>query len=533
MTLRIRLLPGMILRFNAALLVGLLVAGSPATSAPPDWENPAVIGINKEPGHVFSPPFESRHEAQPAAWRDSSQVESLNGKWKFHYSMRPEDRPIEFYHTNYDVSGWNEIQVPGNWQTQGFGVPIYTNITYPFRRDWPRVTGEPPRDWTAYDHRNPVGSYVRRFTLPKSWRGGEVFIHFGGVESAFYLWINGQKVGYSEGSYTPAEFRVTKYLRPGENTIAVEVYRWSDGSYLEDQDFWRLSGIFRDVFLYRTPVVRLEDYYLRYDLNASLDEVTLALDATVENLGKHDSTADVKAELLDASGKLVWQAKTPVERTPAGASSHVTLGGTLKDVTLWNGESPYCYDLLITLLDQQGRESVVHHHTVGFRKIEFSDKGELLVNGHPVIIKGANRHEHDPDRGRAVTRDTMLRDIELFKQLNVNAVRTSHYPNHPDWYELCDRYGIYVIDEANIESHGYRDEMAREPTYRHAHVDRCERMVLRDRNHPSVVFWSLGNEAGFGDNFVAASQAVRQLDDSLPIHYEQAPDPPTQPTSTA
>ena len=507
-------------------LLYLSAANCTRAEGQPDWENETVIGINKEPGRVFSVPYGTRDEAKSAAWRESSQVRLLNGAWKFRYSKRPEDRPAEFYRTDFDTSDWDDIQVPGNWQTQGYGTPIYTNITYPFKRDWPQVTGEPPHDWTAFEARNPVGSYVRQFELPDAWHDDNVFIHFAGVESAFYLWINGQRVGYSQGSYTPAEFQIGKYLRPGVNTIAVEVYRWCDGSYLEDQDFWRLSGIFRDVFLYRTPEVRLQDYRLRYDFDAPLKDVALALDATVQNLAKVQATAKITAELLDADGTVVWKAQSPEIETQPGEHRAVTLEGQLKDVKKWTGESPNRYQLLITLTDRNGNETVAHRHTVGFRKIEFSDRGELLVNGKPVIIKGVNRHEHDPDRGRTVSAELMLRDIELFKQLNVNAVRTSHYPNHPDWYELCDRYGIYVIDEANIESHGYgygRESLAHVPSYKQAHVDRCQRMVLRDRNHPSIVFWSLGNEAGFGENFVAAAKRVRELDDTRPVHYERAP----------
>lgn len=495
------------------------------SGAQPDWENEQVIGRNKEPGRVFSVPFSSKDEARQSAWRDSSQVKMLNGTWKFHYSKRPEDRPEEFYQPGFDTQDWDTIQVPGNWQTQGFGVPIYTNITYPFRRDWPRVMGEPSTEWTSYEFRNPIGSYRRSFKLPSDWDKEEVFLHFGGVESAFYLWINGELVGYSQGSYTPAEFRITPYLKPGENSIAVEVYRWSDGSYLEDQDFWRLSGIFRDVFLYHTPKTRVQDYHFQQDLDSTYRKASFDVSVNLQNLGDLPEEVTLGAELYSDDGDLVWSSKTS-EKLNKGTNQAVVLSGTLDSVNTWTGETPHCYDLVLTLSDKQGSALSAHRHTVGFRKIEISEQGEFLVNGKPFIFKGVNRHEHDPGRGRAVDIDLMKQDIALFKQLNINSVRLSHYPNHPDWYELCNRHGICMVDEANIESHGYgygEDSLAHRPEYKMAHVDRCERMVLRDRNHPAIVMWSLGNEAGFGDNFIAASKAVRALDDSLPIHYERAP----------
>ncbi|MCA9257854.1 MAG: discoidin domain-containing protein [Planctomycetales bacterium] len=507
--------------------IGVVALGEPrAQAASPDWENEAVIGVNKLPGRVFSPPYATAEEARSAAWRSSSRLASLNGAWKFHYAKRPEERPTTFFEPDFDASGWADIDVPGNWQTQGFGVPIYTNVTYPFRRDWPRVTGEPSRRWTAFEYRNPVGSYRREFTIPDEWNQGEAFIHFGGVESAFYLWVNGKQVGYSQGSYTPAEFRLTPFLQAGKNVIAVEVYRWSDGSYLEDQDFWRLSGIFRDVFLYTTPEVRLQDYRFEQELDAAYANADFSVAATLQNLGNDDANRTVHAELFGPQGALVWSADSAATQVVGGNHAAVQIKGQLEKVAAWTGETPNCYDLVLSVRDDAGHTLSAHRHTVGFRKVELSSQGEFLVNGAPVIFKGVNRHEHDPDRGRAVDIELMKKDISLFKQLNVNSVRLSHYPNHPDWYELCDRNGIYVIDEANIESHGYgygNESLAHPPEYRAAHVDRCERMALRDRNHPAIVMWSMGNEAGYGKNFEAASAAIRALDGSRPIHYERAP----------
>ena len=501
-----------------------MITPSPVAADAPDWENEAVFGINKEPGRVFSMPFASKENALSKDWLESAYVHSLNGDWKFNYVKRPEKRPVDFYKTDYDVSGWKTIKVPGNWQTQGYGVPIYVNQTYPFARNWPKVTDEPRKDWTAHEYRNPVGSYRRTFTLPKDWDGRETFIHFGGVESAFYLWINGEKVGYSQGSYLPAEFHLSKYLKPGENTIAVEVYRWSDGSYLEDQDFWRLSGMFRDVVLYSTPQVVLRDYHLKTDLDADFRDATFKLETHLQNRGGKSAKAGLTAELLDPAGKVVWSEKIKASAVESGKESTTTLEGKLSNPAKWTGDTPNLYQLVLSVTDASGNVLSVHRHTVGFRKVTLSPKGEFLVNGKPIIFKGVNRHEHDADHGRAVSRKSMERDIELFKKFNVNSVRLSHYPNDPYWYELCNKHGIYMIDEANIESHGYyygKDSLSHPPEWEAAHVDRCVRMVERDKNHPAIVMWSLGNEAGPGKNFDTASAAIKKIDPSLPVHYER------------
>ncbi len=491
-----------------------------AVPAAPDWENEQVTRINKEPARVFSMPFPNREEALAKDWRESSRVTSLNGRWDFRFAKRPEERPAGFERPAYSVAGWDAIVVPGNWQTQGHGVPIYTNQTYPFRRDEPRVTSEPPRDWTAFEHRNEVGSYRRTFTLPADWDGQEVFVHFGGVESAFYLWVNGQKVGYSQDSYLPAEFRITPYLKPGENLIAVEVYRWSDGSYLEDQDFWRLSGIFRDVLLYATPKTWLRDYAFRSELSEDLQTaaLTVALDYATLGGGEPGEVA-AALELLDPDGQVAWTA------TAEGSG---VVKGSLDQPQLWTAETPDLYTLVITTSDADGTVLETQRHRVGFRTIGFSDAGEFLVNGRPVIFKGVNRHEHDPDTGRFVSDELMEREVKLLKQLNINCVRTSHYPNHPRFLELCDEYGIYLVAEANIESHGYfygKDSLSHPERWKKAHVERVVDMFERDKNHAAAVVWSLGNEAGPGANFEAASAALRALDQTRPIQYERFPDP--------
>ena len=514
------------MRLPLITLLGFL----PATlsAAAPDWENEQVTAIHKEPARTFSLPFAGRDAAVAKDWRDSSRVMSLNGDWKFRFSKKPEDRPEGFEKPSYDVSSWGGIKVPGNWQTQGHGVPIYTNQTYPFKRDEPRVTSEPPKDWTAYENRNEVGSYRRSFEIPADWKGGEVFIHFGGVESAFYLWVNGEKVGYSQDSYLPAEFRLTPYLKPGENTLAVEVYRWSDGSYLEDQDFWRLSGIFRDVMLYQTPSTWLRDYAFTYQLADDFSSAAFAVAPVLKNLTDKDSTVSAKLELLAPDGSVAWQNTIASLPVAAGAEAKLSIDGTLSSPILWSGETPELYTLVITTLDGTGKELEAQRHRVGFRKIGFSKEGEFLVNGKPVIFKGVNRHEHDPDTGRYVSDESMLNDVLLFKKFNINSVRTSHYPNHPRFLELCDRYGIYMLDEANIESHGYyygEDSLSHPPKWKKAHVERVVDMFQRDKNHASVVIWSLGNEAGPGANFEAASATLRELDRSRPIQYERFPDP--------
>ncbi len=516
------------------LLAALSIASHHHVSAAPDWENEQVTAINKEPARVFSPPFASRDEALSRDWRESSRVMSLNGDWAFQFAKRPEQRAVGFESPDFDVSGWPAIKVPGNWQTQGWGIPIYTNQTYPFRRDEPRVTSEPPHDWTAFENRNEVGSYLRDFTIPADWAGREVFLHFGGVESAFYVWINGKKVGYSQDSYLPAEFRITPYLKSGENKIAVEVYRWSDGSYLEDQDFWRLSGIFRDVMLYAVPSVWLRDYMFEHGPceplagQTTVPELDFKVTARFRNLGAEDATVKAMAELLDPEGKAVWKEKIKGMRIGKAAEREIPLAGKIKSPLLWSGETPHLYTLVITTLGANGRELDAQRHRVGFRSIRISDEGEFLVNGRPVIFKGVNRHEHNPDTGRYVTDDQMLAEVRLMKQFNINSVRTSHYPNHPRWLELCDQFGIYAIDEANIESHGYyygEDSLSHPPRWKPAHVERVVNMVQRDKNHASVVMWSLGNEAGPGANFEAASATLRDLDRSRPVHYERFPDP--------
>jgi beta-galactosidase len=516
----------------ASLIACLYIVSAQAQT--PDWENEHVIAINKEPARATGLSFASVDSAigayamkDPAdawkIWRFSPFHQSLNGQWKFHWVKSPEERPVDFYQADFDVSQWNEIPVPSNWEIQGYGTPIYSNVTYPHLRQPPKIVGNVSRRFTAAQEPNPVGSYRTTFAVPQDWAGRETFIHFDGVASAFYLWINGQKVGYSQGSRTPAEFNITRYLKPGENVLAAEVYRWSDGSYLEDQDFWRLSGIFRDVYLFSTPQVQLRDYFVLSDLDASYKDAEMGITAKIRNLSSDSAQRRIRATLVDAKGQRTPLGQSEIVTVAPGQEVEARLAAEVANPLKWTSETPDVYVVVIELADQAGKVTEVKACHFGFRKIELKDR-QFFVNGVSVKLKGVNRHEHDPDRGHALEISSMLRDIELMKQNNINTVRTCHYPDHPLWYVLCNLCGLYIIDEANVESHGMgygRETLAAVPSWEKAHVDRNVRMVERDKNHPCVVIWSLGNEAGGGPNFAAAAQAIRDLDTSRPIHYER------------
>lgn len=494
----------------------LLMAGLAAPVAwgaeQPDWDNPAVIQINAAPARATFIPFEDRESAlvhldDP---KQSSRYLTLAGEWAFHWSPRPAERPQEFYQEGYRDVDWDRVQVPGNWQRQGYGLPIYTNINYPF----PAEDFQVPHEW------NPVGSYRRNFELPADWRGaendgGRIHLHFEGVDSAFYVWVNGQKVGYSQGSRTPAEFDVTTHLRPGHNLIAVEVYRWSDASFLEDQDFWRLSGIFRDVYLWKSAPHRLRNFEAvgDYDPGSGQGVVTIKADVSDQ--------ARVEVEILDPS-----HGHTLAQTTLVRLDRHRYLGEiTLPDIRPWSAETPELYPLVLSVRDADGTLQEVVAQRMGFRRVEIQS-GVLMVNGVPIKLKGVNRHEHDPDSGHVISRESMLRDIRLMKRHNINAVRTAHYPNLPEWYRLCDQYGLYVMDEANIETHGFgrgpENVINHHPDFKEAHVDRMRRMVERDINHPSIIMWSVGNESGDGPNTDACYQWAVQRDPSRVVHYENS-----------
>jgi len=476
-----------------------------------DWENPQVVGRNKEPAHVPLMPYPAAEAALAGDRSRSPYFKLLSGEWEFHWSPNPASAPQDFYRE--DLGTWETITVPGNWELQGYGVAIYTNVQYPFPADdLPRV----PHD------DNPVGSYRTRFTVPESWDGRQVLLVFEGVDSAFYLWVNGEMVGYSQDSRLPAEFDVTTYVRPGENTLAVRMYRWSDGSYLEDQDHWRLSGIHRDVYLVAVPGVHVRDVWVRTELDENYQDAVLRVSAQIRNYRHRDAVGCVvEVELFDTGANLQICKSARAISVRAGDEVTLEMEQAVAGPEKWSAENPYLYTLLVTLKDPAGDVLEVQSCRVGFRQVELRD-GQMLVNGVPVVIKGVNRHDHDPDGGKAVTVDSMVEDIRLMKQFNLNAVRTSHYPNDPRWYDLCDEYGLYVFDEANIETHGVWDRLTRDPEWKTAFMERMARMVERDKNHPCVVVWSLGNESGYGLNHEAIADWVHRRDPTRPVHYESA-----------
>ncbi|HWT02498.1 MAG TPA: glycoside hydrolase family 2 TIM barrel-domain containing protein [Pyrinomonadaceae bacterium] len=517
-----------------AVSLSALILSPPARAqqALSEWEDPRVFAVNREPARATFVPYPDEASARrgalafvPGAARaeGSPFVRSLNGAWKFHWVKEPSKRPADFYKPEFDVSSWKEIKVPANWEFEGYGTPIFLNIVYPFKRDAPGVMGEPPKDWTTYEERNPVGSYRRNFTVPADWAGRETFLVLRGVNSACYVWVNGQKVGYSEDSRLPAEFNVTKYVRPGENVVAVEVYRFSDGSYIEDQDFWRLSGLFRDVELVSRAPLHVRDFYARTHLDAQYRDARLAVNVKVRNSGASEERVSLEAKLLDGRGAAVGAPFVAQGLASAGGELSLDLSREVTNPKKWSAEEPNLYTLLLTLKDSRGRALEVIPWRLGFKTSEIKN-GQILVNGRPIHIKGVNRHEHDPDLGHVTTRERMIEDILLMKRYNINAVRTSHYPNDERWYSLCDEYGLYVQDEANIESHGYganeRQRISDGEDFTDAHVARVSRMFERDKNHASIFIFSLGNEAGYGRNLEAARQWVKANHPEVILAYE-------------
>ena len=473
-----------------------------------DWENPAVLGINKLPYHATL--------QLPSKEKECKEIISLDGQWLFHWSRNPEERPIDFYREDYDVSRWGKITVPGNWQTQGYGTPIYININYPFVRNRPSVTSEPPKDWTAYENRNPVGSYVTFVDVTKEMLSQNLILHFGGVHSAMYVWVNGQKVGYSQNSMSPAEFDVTKYLRVGKNKLAVEVYRWSDGSYLEDQDYWRLSGIFRSVQLWVRPLVHIADYHVTAEPNADYSKANVRAKIQVCNTG-HKAAKKLKAVMNIGENH-----RGTIPMILSGDTSTIELTCTIDNPKLWSAEKPNLYPFSVELQDAKGNTIEHFDYHLGVKKVEVV--GEVFkINGKNVKLRGVNRHDHHPKTGRYVDDATYEEDIRLMKQANINFLRTSHYPDREYLYELCDKWGIYVMDEANHETHGYgyaNKVMGEDLMFQKAHVDRTESLVKRDFNHPSIILWSLGNEGGVGPNIEAMYNKVKELDTTRPPFYD-------------
>lgn len=471
------------------------------------WEDFSVSQINAERSHASFISYVPLSELQNG--KSSEMIINLNGKWKFKYVKNPSLTPIEFYKSNFNTSDWDNISVPGNWQLQGnYDPPVFTNIKYPFEPNPPYV----PKNY------NPTGLYRHEFSLPNDWKDKEIFIHFEGVQSAMTLWVNGQNVGYHEDGMLPAEFNITRFLNKGKNYLAVQVLNWSDGSYIEDQDFWRLSGIYRDVYLKALPKTHIRDFVFFSELDKEYKDVIFNLKLYI-NGHEIDKAKDsrVRITLKDDKGKIVLTKESVI------SDSVLSFSEKISNPHKWTAETPSLYMLDIEVISSVGKCTQAIAHKIGFRKVEIKD-GHLLVNGEAIKIKGVNRHEFDMYTGRYVTRQSMIEDIILMKRNNINAVRTAHYPNHPDWYKLCDEYGLYVMDEANVESHGlwvkdyYIGEM---PEWKHAIVERNLNMVIRDRNHPSIIFWSLGNESGWGTNFDSAYQSIKLHDpERRPIHYE-------------
>ena len=492
-----------------------------------DWENPHLTQRGAEPPRATSLPFGSVIEALTSEGYGSSYVRLLNGVWRFHWAPNPAAAPARFFEPDYDASGWDSITVPGCWQIDPaftpkglskYDRPIYTNIDYPF--DISRLPGVPVED-------NPTGCYLTRFTVPRTWQGRRIFVCLEGVDSAFHLWVNGKPVGFGKESRTPAEFDLTDVVQPGENVLAVQVYRWSDGSYLEDQDFWRLSGIFREVFLWAAPSLHLRDFAVRTRLDVHYRDALLHVTAQVRNAGSGAVEGHtLEAQLYDAHRDpiLANPVRMPVV-VAAGGETTLTLAHPVLNPHQWSDETPYLYTLVLSLVDGAGAVVDVRSCRVGFRQVEIRD-GALHVNGRRILVKGVNRHEFDPDTGHTISEASMRQDLALMKQFNINAVRTSHYPNHPRWYELCDEYGVYVVDEANVETHGLWGKLAADPLWEEAFVERVKRMVARDKNHPCVIVWSLGNESGYGRNHDAMAAWVRAHDNSRPILYNPAEEAP-------
>lgn len=498
-----------------------------------DWENQHVLSINREPARASFTPYLDK---------PGDMSRSLDGKWRFNWTRTPDEQPQDFYKEDFNDATWTMFPVPGDWEMNGYGTPIYCSSGYTFKINPPYVTDEPKKTYTAYEERNPTGCYRRTFTVPAEWDGRDVFMHFGAVSSAFYLYINGQMAGYSQGSMEPAEFRITPYLRRGENLVAMKVLKYSDGSYLEDQDMWRIAGIHRDVYIYAAPKLRISDFGVRTELDKDYRNATIIIDPKLTAMpGQRAEGYRIEARLYDAEGNPVLDSTLTQDAVPVLNIDHKAkimnarnpqrgypafgwLKAEVREPKKWTAETPYLYTLKLSLVDSTGRAVERIDTRVGFRKVEIKD-GMMLVNGRQVRLRGVNRHEMDPLTGHVTTEEGMLKDIKLMKKANINAVRTCHYPNHPRWYELCDSIGLYVMDEADIEEHGLRGTLASDPSWAAAFLDRTQRLVIRDRNHASVVFWSLGNESGWGPNFALTSAWIHEFDPTRPVHYEGAQGP--------
>ena len=481
----------------------LLVCTTLSSQTFNEWKDPVVNEVNRSPMHTSYFAYQNEHSALKGCKEASQNFMSLNGIWKFLWVKNADKRPMNFYKISYDDKSWDNMQVPGLWALNGYGDPVYVNYGYPWRNQF---AGEPPAIPVAD---NQVGSYRKEIIIPADWKGKEIFAHFGAVSSNMYLWVNGQFVGYSEDSKLEAEFNLSRYLKPGKNLIAFQVFRWCDGSYLEDQDFLRLAGVGRDCYLYVRNKKYIQDIRVTPDLDAQYLNATLHVAMNLKGGG----TVDLK--LLDPLGK-------EIVATSVKGTGQIQTRMEVANPGKWSAENPILYTLIATLKDKGDVVEVIPVN-VGFRKIELKN-AQILVNGQPVLFKGVNRHEMDPDNGYYLSPQRMIQDIKIMKAFNINAVRTSHYPNDNLWYDLCDRYGLYVVAEANVESHGIggHKTLARNPLFAKAHLERNQRNVQRSYNHPSIIFWSLGNEAGFGANFEACYTWIKNEDKTRAVQYEQA-----------
>ncbi|MGD9420124.1 MAG: glycoside hydrolase family 2 TIM barrel-domain containing protein [Verrucomicrobiota bacterium JB025] len=504
-------------------LVPILMASVvlPLHAVQNDWENERMIEQGKMPTRATSYSYATVDDALLGD-RENARMVSLNGEWMFKFTPDSKDRPTDFHRADFDASAWGTIAVPSSWELKGHGQPIYTNETYPY-------TPNPP----FIDRTNPVGSYLRDFEVPGGWDDQRIVLHFGGVSSAFYVWVNGEKVGYSQGSRLPAEFDVTNHVKAGKNRLAVQVFRWSDGSYLEDQDMWRLSGIHREVMLLAQPKIALNDFFVKASADGVLEVRPRILSDALDN----SKGWNLSAQLYDADGNAVLNKplrsgihKILNEKYPQRDNVPFGLLKTkIANPRLWSAEDPYLYTLVFKVTGLKGKLEEVRSCKVGFRTVKISDQGEVLVNGVAVKMMGVNRHDHDAIEGKALTREHLRKDVELMKQFNFNAVRTSHYPNDPYFYDLCDEYGLYVMDEANVESHGIRGLLVNNASWHYAVNDRIFRMVERDKNHASIVSWSLGNESGYGPIHAAAASWIKDYDPTRFVHYEGAQGLPEDP----
>lgn len=497
--------------FKGRILVFFVIIAIVSGCSNSDIENPFLVSVNAVKPHTWYIPYSDSLSALKDI-ESNAEVLSLNGKWTFHWSPKPSLRPKDFYRTDFNTQGWDSITVPGLMELQGYGIPRYLDEEYTFEASPPKVPADD----------NSVGSYLKEFEIDKKWEGKQLILHFGSVNSAVYCWVNGEKVGFGKGSKTPIEFDITKFVKIGKNSLALELYRYSDASYLESQDFWRVSGLERDVFIYAIPKAHVSDYFVNQTLDSTYSNGIFSVNVDIVHQNKQK--LELKIVLLDKTGLEVFSELRKVEDS-AVDTVHMTLGTIINNVEKWTAETPNLYRLLISLKSADNNETCWQSSDVGFRKIEITG-GQLLVNGVPIMIKGVNRHDHDPLTGRVVTRELMHKDFELMKKLNINAVRASHYPNDPYFLSLCDKFGMYVVDEANLETHGMAstkygiDYLSQSPDWTKAYMDRAIRMVERDKNHPSIIVWSMGNESGDGKNFVSMYKWMKKRDSSRPVQYE-------------